>query len=65
MKLLAEVEMTRRRLASTIDLLDQLLYGVKDQRPAARKVDAAIAQAIVALQRLQTARNERGGMRAC
>jgi hypothetical protein len=59
MKLLAEVEMTRRRLASTIDVLDQLLYAVKDQRPAARKVDAAIAQAIVSLQRLQAARQGR------
>jgi hypothetical protein len=56
MKLLAEVEMTRRRLANTIDLLDQLVYGVKDQRPVAGKVDAAIAQAIVSLQRLQIAR---------
>jgi hypothetical protein len=59
MKLLAEVEMTRRHLANTIDLLDQLVYSVKDQRPVAGKLDAAIVQAIVSLQRLQTARKQR------
>jgi hypothetical protein len=56
MDLQAEVAMTRRHLANTINQLYQLLYSVKDQRPLALKVDAAIAQAIVSLQRLQAAR---------
>jgi hypothetical protein len=59
MTLLAEVEMTRRHLVNTINLFDQILYGDKEQNALAPKIDAAIAQAIISLQRLQAAR--RGG----